>query len=146
MLQIEQNGPTWLRLTFELATVRPEDALQWFLQPPLLAQWWTPQTTVEPVAGGRWEMGFPQIGATLTGEIAELTPTMLVASWVFDSEPDLPARTLVVQAEPSADGTRLRIVQGPYRQGESFPREDEDRASHIEGWRFFLPRLADAIS
>jgi uncharacterized protein YndB with AHSA1/START domain len=80
MLRIDQDGPTWLRLGVELANVRPEDALQWFVQPVLLARWWSPEATVDPVEGGRWEMGFPQMGATLNGEIAELTPASLIVS------------------------------------------------------------------
>lgn len=33
------------------------------------------------------------------------------------------------------------VTHGPYRPGDALPREDEDRASHHEGWANFLPVL-----
>jgi hypothetical protein len=60
-------------------------------------------------------------------------------------EPELPARVLIIRAEPAADAATLCIIQGPYRQSERFPGEDGDRASHLSGWEHFLPRLLDAV-
>lgn len=146
MLNVEIDGPTWLRLTCDIEGVMPDDALRWFLEPELIATWWTTDARVEPRAGGAWEMRFPRAGKHLDGEIAEVTSTSLHVSWAWDDEPALPARSLVVRAEPKQGGTRLRIIQGPYRQSDAFPHEDEDRRSHLEGWEFFLPKLVDAIS
>jgi uncharacterized protein YndB with AHSA1/START domain len=145
MLVVETNGPTWLRLAWDVGDVAPEHILRWFVEPPLIAQWWAAGATVEPRAGGPWVMAFPQVGKCLRGEIAEISPTSLHVSWAWDDEPDLPARSLVIRAEPVDGGTRLGIVQGPYRQGDIFTREDEDRQSHLDGWRYFLPRLVAAM-
>lgn len=146
MLAVETNGPTWLRLTCDVEGAVPEQVVRWFVEPPLIAQWWMAEATVEPRPGGSWVMAFPQIGKCLRGEIAEISPTSLQVSWAWDDEPDLPARSLVIRAEPLDDGTRLRMVQGPYRPGDVFPREDEDRQSHLDGWQYFLPRLVAAIA
>lgn len=144
-MTVERETPTWLTVTMPFSKVTPEELLTWFLEPEKLAKWWAPQSVVEPHSGGKWHITFPQIESTLLGEIAELTPTRLTASWQFTHEPDLPARMVTITAEPIHTGAQLRIVHGPYRQGDAFPREDEDRASHIEGWGYFLPQLEAAI-
>ena len=143
---IERDGPDWLVVSYDLPGIAPDDPLRWFIAPDLLTRWWGQEAPVEPAPGGVWEIRWPAMGWTLRGQIAELTGTSLIVSWAWGHEPDLPARALIVRAEATAQGSRLRMTQGPYRQGAAFPREDEDRASHIAGWRHFLPALAEAIA
>lgn len=85
------------------------------------------------------------MGWTMRGQTALVSDTMLdallVYSWSWDHEPELPARAVIVRAVAEGDGARLTITLGPYRQGDTFPREDEDRTSHREGWANFLPKL-----
>ena len=145
-LSVDLDGPQWLVVHQVFSGISPEGLMRWFIDPSLLNRWWAPAVTVAPVVGGTWEMAWPSLSRVLTGQIVELTPTSLIVSWVWSNEPTLPARVLVVRSEPSADGVVLRLSQGPYRQSEAFPDEDADRASHIEGWEFFLPKLQAAIA
>jgi len=144
-ITVEVDGPDWLVVSQPFDGIAPEDLVRWFVEPELLTRWWGQEATVEPEIGGCWEVCWPAMGWTLRGEIAELTARSLIVNWAWDHEPDLPARALVVRAEVSPEGVRLRIIQGPYRQGEALPREDDDRASHRDGWQHFLPGLVTAV-
>jgi hypothetical protein len=145
-ITIELDGPHWLVVSQEIPALSPDDALRWFVEPGLLTQWWGQAAHVEPEVGGRWEVRWPAMAWTLRGQIAELSATSLIVSWAWDHESDLPARALIVRVEASGSGATLRIMQGPYRQGDAFPREEEDRASHREGWEHFLPVLATQLT
>ena len=145
-LTIDLNGPAWLSVQMDIPRVAPHDLLRWFIEPALLTQWWSQEAAVDPHIGGRWELRWPAMEWVLAGQIAEITPTSLVVSWAWTHEPGLPARVLIVRTEPSADGATLRLLQGPYRQSDAFPGEDDDRASHLAGWQHFLPKLLDAIA
>lgn len=144
-LTVELNGPQWLTIRQDIPCTGPENLLRWFLDPDLLTRWWSQDATVEPIVGGRWTIAWPSLERVLDGQIAAISATSLVVSWVWTHEPELPARALIVRAEPAADGATLGILQGPYRQSRDFPGEDEDRAAHVEGWEYFLPRLVAAI-
>jgi uncharacterized protein YndB with AHSA1/START domain len=145
-LTIVLNGPQWLSIQQEVAGVSPEELLRWFVEPSLLTQWWSQEASVEPCIGGRWELSWPAMDWVLAGQIVEISPISLVVSWVWTHQPELPARALIIRAEPAADGATLSISQGAYRQSENFSGEDEDRASHLSGWEHFLPRLLEAIA
>lgn len=141
------DGPAWLVLETDLERIAPPDALRWFIEPELLAQWWGEECTIEPVPGGRYEVRWPGMNWTMRGQVLLCHDTQLIYSWTWDHEPDLPARTVIVRAEPSVDGTRLTISQGPYRPtSSSLTREDEDRESHRDGWLFFLPKLIQVMT
>jgi uncharacterized protein YndB with AHSA1/START domain len=145
-ITVEIDGPHWLVVSQDLAVTSPEEVLRWFVEPGLLTQWWGQEANVEPEIGGRWEVCWPAMEWTLRGRIAELSATSLIVSWAWDHEPDLPARALVIRTEATGSGSTVRIAQGPYRQGEAFPREEEDRASHREGWEHFMPVLATQVT
>lgn len=146
-VRVVMNGPAWLVLEMDLERIAPADALQWFIEPELLAQWWGEECTIEPVPGGRYEVHWPGMTWTMRGHVLLCHDNLLIYSWTWDHEPDLPARTVIVRTEPSADGTRLTISHGPYRPtSSSLTREDEDRESHRDGWLFFLPKLREAIA
>lgn len=144
-VRIELDGPTWLRLSYDFAAIPPEALLRWFLEPDRLTRWWGQEARVDAEVGGDWQVRWPAMEWTLNGQIVDMSETTLVVSWTWEHEPDLPARALIVQTEPIAGGARLRLIHGPYRQGETFPREGEDRSSHRDGWAHFLPQLASAI-
>lgn len=147
---VTMDGPAWISFETQLEGVGPGETLTWFTQPDKLRQWWGPQEIeIDPVPGGAYIVSWPKMGWTMRGEIATVSDLMLdalldallVYSWSWDHEPELPARAVIVRAAAEGDGTRLTITHGPYRQGDTFPREDEDRASHREGWANFLPEL-----
>lgn len=139
---VTMNGPHWLTMEIVLEGVGTTEALTWFTQPDKLRQWWGPQKIeIEPVPGGAYIVSWPAMGWTMRGEIANLSDTHLVYSWSWDHEPDLPARAVIVRAREGDGGSLVTITHGPFRPGEALPDEDQDRASHLEGWTNFLPEL-----
>lgn len=145
-IRIELDGPTWLRLSTDFDAISPEDLLRWFVEPERLTRWWGQEAHVDAEVGGLWQVGWPAMGWTLNGQIVDVSETTLVVSWAWDHEPDLPPRSLIIRTEAVEGHCRLHLLHGPYRQIAAFPREDEDRSSHREGWSHFLPQLAIAIA
>lgn len=139
---VTMDGPTWLSIETQLEGVTPSKALTWFTQPDKLRQWWGPrEIELDPVPGGAYVVSWPRMGWTMRGQIVIVTDTMLAYSWSWDHEPGLPARAVIVRSDARDGGSLLTVTHGPYRQCDTFPREDEDRVSHREGWVNFLPEL-----
>ena len=143
---VAMDGPAWLSMEMKLEGVTPSEALAWFTQADKLRQWWGPQEIkIDPVPGGAYVVSWPKMGWTMRGQITTvsdaLLDALLVYSWSWDHEPHMPARAVIVHAVAQGNGARLTITHGPFRQGDTFPREDEDRTSHREGWANFLPEL-----
>lgn len=135
------DGPAWLEIERSFPGIAPVELLRWFVEPELLLHWWGQEATIEPRAGGRYEVSWPSMNWTKRGQIAMFNDDTLVFSWVWDHEPELPARAVIVAAGESDGGCRVTITHGPFRQGESLTHEDEDRASHLDGWSTFVPGL-----
>lgn len=142
MLEELSSGNDHLIMAGEVAT-SPDQAFRYFVESGLLARWWAQAAEVDPHAGGEYLLSWPQIGRFLRGRYTVFQPgERLTFTWSWDQEPDLPERTVDVRFEPAGEGTRLTISHGPY--GDS-PVEQEDRTSHIEGWQYFIGRLAEAV-
>lgn len=139
---VTMDGPTWLAMEIPLAGVAPAEALTWFTQPDKLQQWWGPQEIeIDPVSGGAYIVSWPNRGWTMRGEVAIVMDTVLVYSWSWDHEPQLPARAVIVRAEGRHGGCLVTVTHGPFRQGKALQQEDADQASHREGWTHHLPEL-----
>ncbi len=152
MVDVVDDGPV-LRAAVELGGCEPGRALSAFTDPAVLARWWTGKLTAELRPGGCYIVSFPKIPATLTGRVVGYAPgSMLTFTWGWDTEPDEPERTVTVTVTGGPDEagsvqadteTVLRVVHGPYGQDDSALKA---RASHREGWEFFLPRLAQVLA
>lgn len=91
---------------------------------------------LEPRRGGAFDVGFAD-GGRVFGEYVEVVPNRrVVFTWGWDG-PDAVVKpggsTVEIDLEPRGTGTRLRLVH------RGLPASE--RASHTEGWDFFLPRL-----
>jgi hypothetical protein len=121
--------------------------LAWFVDAPLLNSWWGEEALIEPRSGGRYEVRWPSMNWTMRGTVALCTNDALIYSWVWDHEPDQPARSVIVHAVPSGSGTTLTLTHGPYRpDAPGLAGESADRESHRDGWLFFLPKLHATIA
>ncbi len=140
-IQTMLDGHPWLVVAIELPGVPLAEALSWFTEPAKLARWWAPEAATDPVPGGDVALRWPAQGWTLRGSYGAVSDRLLVFTWAWDHEPGTPVRTVVIDAAAATDdaGARLTITHGPFG-----PDEDEDRRGTLEGWRFFLPRLAAA--
>ncbi len=99
---VTMDGPTWLALETRLEGVAPAEALTWVTRPDKLRQWWGQEHEIDPVPGGAYIVRWPAMGWTMRGEIASVSEAqldaLLISSWSWDHEPDLPARTVIVRA------------------------------------------------
>jgi uncharacterized protein YndB with AHSA1/START domain len=114
-------------------------ALAAFTEPAQLAQWWGGTLDLDLVPGGPYVIRFPQVPATMTGQVRAWVPgELLEFAWAWDYDPGAPPRTVTVRAreEPAAV---LAIAHGPHDDSEEGRRA---RAEHRAGWEHFLPRLA----
>jgi len=146
-IQVEMSGPIWLKLATVVADRTPEETLTWFTDPDLLRRWWGDTHEIDPVIGGKYVVGWPHLGKTMPGQVIRSDATELVFSWSWVEEPELPVRVVMVRTTVVGTGTRLEIVHGPYRATtEDEPVETAERAGHLEGWLYFLPKLREAMA
>ncbi len=141
------DDSAWLVVETRLSDLSPEESLTWFTDAVKLNRWWGDEALIEPRPGGMYEVHWPSMGWTMRGVVALSTADTLIYSWTWDHEPDQPARTIIVHGEPDDGETVLTITHGPYRPSSpSLPGENEDRASHRDGWLHFLPKLHEAVA
>jgi uncharacterized protein YndB with AHSA1/START domain len=136
------DGPEWLVLQTGVAALTPAETLAWFTDAAKLNQWWGDEALIEPRPGGLYEVSWPSMGWTMRGVVAHSASNTLIYSWTWDHETDQPARTVVVHASSTADGSLLTKTHGPYRPASpTLNDEDGARHSHREGWIYFLAEL-----
>lgn len=150
-IEIVVDGPDWLVIATEIEGLPPAEAMRWFVEAPLLNQWWGEEALIEPRPGGIYHVHWSKMNWTMRGTVAHCSSDTLAYSWAWDHEPMQPARAVVIHAAASDGGSRVTISHGPYRPEESrLTGEDQDRASHREGWVYFLPilhaKIAQAVS
>lgn len=126
----------------------PAQALSAFTDPLLLRKWWPGDLTADLRPGGLYRVHFAPLGQTLNGVVEAYEPdARLVFSWGWAHELNLAGRFLVtVTASPHADpeGALLTLRHGPRPGSLITPREGEVEG-HLEGWEYFLPRLAETV-
>ncbi len=131
-----------LRLAADFYDFSPERLFAYWTRPDLVTQWWPRQAEVAPGASGGYVFTFPEIHKTLRGRYTVFAPgRALTFTWAWDDDP--PREPPIVVALtftplPTSRGTRLTLVQGPYA---ATPADQALRASHLEGWQYFLGRL-----
>ncbi|MGC4108180.1 MAG: SRPBCC domain-containing protein [Thermomicrobiales bacterium] len=150
-IDVEMDGPIWLKIRMKTPAQSPEDLLRWFTDPARLVQWMGDEHDIDLVSGGRYAIHYTRARRTMEGEVIVARPTELVFSWAFTHEPETPARVVMVRTVTSGDATHgeIILIHGPYRDDmrhATASTEDEDRAGHLEGWRYFLPILHARLS
>jgi uncharacterized protein YndB with AHSA1/START domain len=121
----------------------PDAIWRLWTEPDELTRWWPDVADVSEPARSL-HLSWPRMDWHLRGRILDWEPPrLLVFTWRWDHEPELPERTVSVELEALAggEGTGLTLTQRRYGDTEI---EAADRQSHIDGWDFFLPRLAEA--
>lgn len=118
----------------------PERAFAFWLDPDLLVRWMGDRAEIDARPGGRWRLEYGD-RFVAAGEILELDPPRrIVLSWGWEKgdETSIPpgASRVEVTFEPDGDGTLLRL------RHTDLP--EHERAGHVEGWDYFLPRLEAA--
>lgn len=134
------SDTTTLIIRGDFANVAPEALFEHWVKPELLQRWWPQQVQLDPQVGGAYHFIWPQQGWHLRGHYTAFEPGRRLAfTWKWDHDPaELPAREVAVTFDPLPGGTRLTLTHSPY---DGSPADQEDRAGHLEGWTYFLPRL-----
>lgn len=131
-----------LRLAGDFDDFSPDRLFAYWTRPDLATQWWPRQAEVTPGVGGGYVFAFPAIHKTLRGRYTVYEPGRALAfTWQWDDDPphEPPITvSLTFTPLPAGRGTRLSLVQGPYA---ATPADQALRASHHEGWEYFLGKL-----
>lgn len=114
----------------------PETVFELLTDEEQYVRWKGTQAQLDARPSGVFNVGFAD-GGRVRGEYLEVVPNRrVVFTWGWDSpQAMVPAggSTVEIELEPHGRGTRLRLVH------RGLP--PEARASHSEGWDYFLPRL-----
>jgi len=121
-----------------LLPVSPDEAFALVTEPDRLRRWQTVTARVDLRAGGeyRWTV-VP--GYAAAGSFREVEPgRRVVFGWGWEGSPDLPpdTSTVTITLEPADGGTLVRLVHGGL--------DEQQAASHGEGWSHYLERLQRA--
>lgn len=136
------TGSDTLILTGDFAAFSPAVMFDYWTKPELLTQWWPPAAEVEPRTGGAYYLAWPEPDWHMHGHFTDFEPgRSLGFTWKWDHEPDTPTREVAITLHDRAEGgCRITIIHGPYNESE---RDQNDRASHIEGWQYYCGKLRD---
>jgi uncharacterized protein YndB with AHSA1/START domain len=116
---------------------RPETVFAFFIDPALMLRWMGTDVVVDPRAGGIFYNNID--GQHIArGEYVEVVPhSRVVFTWGWEgqgSEPPPGASTVEITLVADGDGTILRLRH--------LGLSEAERASHGQGWDYFLARLA----
>jgi uncharacterized protein (TIGR03086 family) len=120
--------------------VSPDEAFALVTEPDRLRRWQTVTARVDLRAGGtyRWAVVPGHVAA---GTFREVEPgRRVVFGWGWDGLPELPpdASTVTITLEPADGGTLVRLVHEGL--------DEQQAASHGEGWSHYLERLERAAA
>jgi uncharacterized protein YndB with AHSA1/START domain len=132
----------------------PEIVFDVVSSPHHLEQWWPDAARYEPTPGAVGEIVFgdPDAG----GGVAAFTvvdvqpPRSFSFRWTHAAgETAAEGNSLLVTFDltPSGDGTLLRMTETGFREmGWEIAVLEERYREHVQGWDFFLPRLAPYVA
>nr|WP_250038369.1 SRPBCC family protein [Actinoplanes maris] len=124
----------------------PDVVFEVVSDPEHVRHWWPDEARYKVIPGtpGEIVFGDPEAG----GKVVALTvvearpPESFSFRWTQPGgEPATPGNSLLVTFDlvPSGEGTLLKFSETGFR-------EEEVRADHVNGWDYFLPRLAPYIA
>jgi uncharacterized protein YndB with AHSA1/START domain len=129
----------------------PATVFEVITSPQHLTKWWPDEAVLEPIPGAVGELVFGDRSSD-TAQIPRITvvdaePSRLFSfRWVYADDEDADeGNSLLVVFELSArgQGTLLRMTETGFRErGWEVAVLERQYREHVEGWDYFLPRLA----
>lgn len=119
---------------------RRETVFRHFTDTPRWAAWWGEGSSIEPRAGGRVVIRYPN-AVEAGGEVLEITPPeKLVFTYGYASGQPIPigASRVTITLARESDGTRLRLH---HEFADAAVRE-----THVQGWRYQLAVFANVVA
>lgn len=123
-----------------LVPLGPDETFALLTEPERLRRWMAVTARVDLRAGGGYRFTVTP-GHSASGTFVEVEPGQrLVFTWGWEGETAVPpgASTVTITLEPAAAGTIVRLVHEGL--------DEEQAASHLEGWTHFLGRLEQAAA
>ena len=132
----------------------PEIVFDVVSSPEHVRQWWPDDARYDPTPGSTGELVFgddPDSTVEQAFTVLDVVPPRLFSfRWTHPAgEPAAVGNSLLVTFEltPARGGTRLRMVETGFREmGWEAAVLEEEFAGHVEGWDFFLPRIAPYVA
>ena len=131
----------------------PEVVFEVISSPEHLQEWWPDEAVLESAAPGAEGQ---LIWGDETNPRAKVVPMIVVEAepprlfsfrWAYDADEVARAgNSMLVTFEltPSGDGTSVRMTEVGFREmGWEVAVLEKQYQEHVEGWSFFLPRLAE---
>jgi uncharacterized protein YndB with AHSA1/START domain len=118
---------------------RPDTVFPFFTDPALMTQWMGVRATLDPRAGGAFDVDVTPTDHARGTYVAVEPPRRVVFTWGWESDtsPVPPgSSTVEVTLEPDGDGTLVRLVHRDLPEA--------SRQPHSRGWDHYLARLAVA--
>lgn len=120
-------------------------------RPEHIREWWSAETAVEPAVGAAGALTWRD-DATGRVDVVSITvvevdrPHRFVFRWVHpEGETAAAGNSLLVTFEltPQGTGTLLRMSETGFRElGWEVAVLEEAYRDHVQGWEFYLPRIA----
>jgi uncharacterized protein YndB with AHSA1/START domain len=140
-----RNEAPMIVATVLLHNCTPDRALSAFTDPTLVSQWWRGELTTNLEPGSPYKVAFPAINATLEGQVVSHEPGQsfqFTWSWANDDGPPSTVAVIVTSATVP-NSAILTVTHGPHADDEPGQQSHQE---HWEGWDYFLPRLAAAVT
>jgi uncharacterized protein YndB with AHSA1/START domain len=126
----------------------PEVVFDVVSSPEHLKEWWPDEAELSPDGNGR--IGFGKSAEGITWEqftvVDAMPPRHFSFRWTHPEgeKPVLGNSYLVVfELEPAGTGTLLKMTETGFRErGWAEAKVAAEHADHVNGWDFFIPRLA----
>ncbi|WP_409329913.1 SRPBCC domain-containing protein [Trujillonella humicola] len=127
----------------------PEVVFDVVSSPEHLRQWWPDEAEFPAEPGGNGRIGFGDPGQGRTWVritvVDAVPPRLFSFRWTHEEGQAAAAGNsllVVFELEPAGEGTLLRMTESGFRErGWDEARAAEERADHVTGWDFYLPRL-----
>jgi uncharacterized protein YndB with AHSA1/START domain len=120
----------------------PEVVFEVVSDPKHVSRWWPDEAHYEPVPGSTGEISFGGTKVEAFTVVEVQPPRTFSFRWTHPAgEAATPGNSLFVTFEltPSGAGTVLKLTETGFR-------EEERRRDHINGWNYFLPRIAPYVA
>ena len=133
----------------------PETVFDVVSSPDHIRDWWSAETEVEAVPGSSGELTWRD---EASGRVDVVPITVVDAEpphrfsfrWTHEAgEVASPTNSMLVTFElsPSGAGTALRLTETGFRErGWEIAVLEEAYNDHVQGWDFYLPRIADVAA
>ncbi len=131
----------------------PEIVFEVVSRPDHLKQWWPDDAQYEPTPGSAGEIVFGDrdAGGAVAFTVVDVRPPRTFSfRWTHPAyEVAAEGNSLLVTFDltPSGGGTLLTMTETGFREmGWEVAVLEQQYSEHVEGWAFFLPRLASYVT